>query len=258
MRDSIYSAMFGAMSNEIRMNQISNNLANVNTTGYKQSTMTFHDTFVRYAHDYLVDSKPFLRDKEMWPQGHVIAKPRLSDQHIEMQQGSLEETGNPLDLAITGDGFFQVETGDGQYLTRNGRFLVNAEGQLVTEQGFQVLGDGGPITVPPNQSIIIRPDGAVLADNVQVGQISLVTTDNIMNLERIGQNLYGFRGDNVQEIPAEGAEIQQGYLEKSNVNVVTEMVNMIETQRMFQSYTKVISSTDEIDQKLLTKVGAAT
>ena len=141
MQDSMYSAMFGAMSNEFRMNQIANNLANVNTTGYKQDNLAFHDTFMRFAHDHCVNARTHLRGEQVWPDPHIIAKPRLSDQAVDFSQGSLVPTGNQLDLAITGDGFFQVRTPEGDYLTRNGRFQVSPEGTLVTEQGYAVLGE---------------------------------------------------------------------------------------------------------------------
>ncbi len=107
MQDSNLSALFGAMSNEHRLNLIANNLANVNTTGYKKDKVAFKDVFLHFAHDYILDSKPYIRAKPLWPEADVLAKPRLSEQKTDFSQGSLKATGNPLDLAIQGGGVFQ-------------------------------------------------------------------------------------------------------------------------------------------------------
>ena len=151
MQDSMYSAMFGAMSNEVRMDNIANNLANVNTTGYKKDKLAFHDTFLRFAHDTMVDARPYMRADELWPRPDVIAKPRQSDQTIDFSQGQLQQTGNNLDFALNGEGFFKVRTANGDYLTRNGAFQLSSDGTLITEQGFEVLGNGGPITSRPTR-----------------------------------------------------------------------------------------------------------
>ncbi len=259
MRDSMYSAAFGAMSAEHRLNMIANNLANVNTSGYKKDKVAFHDTFMRFAHDYLVDSKPFLRDKEMWPQAHVMARPRLSSQQTEFVQGHLEVTGNPLDLAIQGDGFFKVRTPEGDFFTRNGRFTVNAEGVLVNEDGYTVLAQGGPMQLPLGAQLTVDASGMIRTKDQELGRLDVVTVDAPNNLEKIGKNLYGARkGKEVAETPATSQTVvAQGYLEKSNVEVVEEMVNMIEVQRGFELYQKMISTTGELDQKAIDQVGRA-
>ncbi|MBN2139446.1 MAG: flagellar basal-body rod protein FlgF [Desulfovibrionaceae bacterium] len=259
MRDSIFSALFGAMSNETRMDLISNNLANVNTTGYKKDKVAFHDTFLRFAHDYLVDAKPYYRDKDLWPRAMVMARPRLSEERIDFEQGGIQVTGNPLDLAISGDGFFKVRSGDGDFLTRNGSFRISSEGRLVTEQGYDLLGQGGPITVPQGVGVDIDAGGGVRAGGELVSVLDLVTVDNPAELEKVGANLYRIRPGGVgAEIAAQEASIEQGCLEKSNVEVVTEMVAMIETQRAFQIYQKMITGSDELDGKLISQVGRAT
>lgn len=255
MQDSMYSALFGALSNEMRMNSISNNLANVNTTGYKKDQLAFKDTFVMFAHDQIMEPVATVRSKKLFPEPIHIAKPRLAVSKTDFTQGSLKITGGPLDVALNGEGFFKVQTPDGEYVTRNGHFRQTADGQLVTEQGWPVMGTGGPITLPPGSRVSIDEAGQVLADDAVVGQLQVVTYENLDVLEKRGRNLFQPRpGEAPAEIPAEGTTVQQGFLEAANVEVVTEMVNMIETQRQFEAYTKIMQSTDTLDKDAIQRV----
>ncbi len=260
MRDSMYSAAFGAMAAEHRLNMVANNLANVNTTGYKKDSLAFHDTFLRFAHDYMIDSKPFLRDKEMWPTPQVKARPRLSSQQTDFMQGHLEVTGNPLDLGLQGEGFFKVRTPQGDFFTRNGRFTVNAEGVLVNEEGFTVLAQGGPLQVPMGAQVTVDASGMLRDKDQEFGRLDVVTVDNPKNLEKIGKNLYqAKKGKEVAETPiTRDTAVTQGFLEKANVEVVEEMVSLIEVQRGFELYQKMITTTSDLDQKAIDQVGRAT
>ncbi len=254
MEMSMYSAMFGALSTEMRLNVSANNLANVNTTGYKRDRVSFEDTFFRYAHDYHVDPRGDIRQKELLPRADLIAKPRLAEQRVDFSQGALQMTGNPLDVAIQGEGFFKVAAPGGSYYTRNGAFHRNAEGMLVTDQNMPVLGNGGPIQVPEGRTVNIDGTGAIYVDNAQVGQLDVVTVQNPTALQKFGQNLYMPQpGAAIQEGVAEAGrtEVAQGYLEKPNVEVVEEMVNMIETQRTFEAYQKVMTGSNDLDSKAI-------
>ncbi len=254
MEMSMYSAIFGALSTEMRLNLSANNLANVNTTGYKRDRVSFEDTYLRMAHDYHVDPRGDIREKELLPRANLIAKPRLAEQRIDFSQGALTLTGNPLDLAIQGPGFFKVTSGGTTYYTRNGAFHRSAEGQLVTDQNYTVLGNGGPIEVPSGKSLSVDGSGAIYVDGAQVGQVDVVAVQNPQALQKYGSNLYmGQNGQPVQEGPLEAGqtEVAQGYLEKPNVEVVEEMVNMIETQRSFEAYQKVMSGSSEMDTKVI-------
>ena len=258
MRESTYSALFGAMSNEFRLNEVTNNLANVNTTGYKQDQTAFHDTFLRFAHDYLVDSKSYARDKDMFPKADVMAKPRLSDQLTDFTQGSLQNTGNTLDFAITGDGFFKVQSPAGDVYTRAGRFQLSTDGTVITEQGFPVLGGGGPIVLPPTSKPVVNAAGEIFVDGEQVGQFDIVTVENKASLEKLGRGTFRVQaGFNENEQPATEARVEQGMIEKANVDVVTEMVSMIEVQRAFQMYTKMMQSTDTMENLVINRVGGS-
>ncbi|MEA4857711.1 MAG: flagellar basal-body rod protein FlgF [Solidesulfovibrio sp.] len=254
MEMSMYSAVFGALSTEMRLNLSANNLANVNTTGYKRDRVSFEDVFFRYAHDYHVDPRGNLREKELLPRADLIAKPRLAEQTIDFGQGALQATGNPLDLAIQGQGFFKVAAPGGPAYTRNGAFHRNAEGMLVTDQDYPVLGTGGPIQVPEGKAVTVDAAGMIYVDGGQVGQVDLVTVQNLDALQKLGSNLYTAQpGATIQEGIAQPGrtEVAQGYLEKPNVEVVDEMVSMIETQRTYEAYQKVISGSNELDTKAI-------
>lgn len=257
MRESMYSALFGAMSNELRLDTISNNLANVNTTGFKKDSYAFHDTFQRFAHDYLTDDRTNIRGKEIWPKAYVMARPRLSGQYSDQAQGSMQVTGNPLDLALVGKGYFKVRAPEGDMLTRSGSFRLAEDGRLVTEQGYEVLGDGGSIvTLPRDNKIEVDGTGRITADGVQVGALDLTDISDPKALEKVGQNMFRIKkGSNATEVPAEGLSVQQGYLEKSNVEIVTEMVNMMEAQRAFEISQKIMTTTDGMESLVINKVG---
>ncbi|WFS63789.1 flagellar hook-basal body protein [Pseudodesulfovibrio thermohalotolerans] len=257
MRDSTQSAIFGALSNELRMSSIANNLANVNTSAFKKDKLAFHDTFVRFAHDYLVDSKTSIRGKDMFPEGHIMAKARLSAQQPDFQQGSLERTGNQLDFALSGQGFFSVQGDDGMLYTRAGNFVTDSNGMLRTLDGHPVLVSGGPLIVPPGGRIEADGDGNVLVNGQPAGAFDLVDFEDPTALERAGSNYFVDPGG-AGQIPPEELAVAQGFIEKSNVEVVTEMVSMIETQRAFTMYTKMIQTDSDLDTKLITQVGRPT
>jgi len=256
MRESMYSALFGAMTNEHRLDVIANNLANVSTNGYKKDNYAFQDTFQRFAHDYLVDSKPYVRAPDFWPKPYIQARTRMGGQYSDMAQGSIQVTGNPLDMALTGEGFFKVRTPDGDFMTRNGSFQLSADGRLITEQGFEVLSGGSSVTLPRDNNIQVDANGIIRADGNQVAVLDLVNVSDPKGLEKYGKNLYRIRkGSRATETPAENVQVQQGYLEKSNVEIVGEMVNMMEAQRAFEINQKLMTTTDSMESLVINKVG---
>lgn len=257
MQESSYSAVFGAMTQQHRLDTIANNLANVNTTGFKADKLAFRDTFRRYAHD-LLDPNTSLDQKVPWPRAHILAQPRIAERVIDLSQGSMKSTGNPLDLAIAGDGFFQVQTPDGAFLTRQGVYHRSSEGYVVDAHGNQLLGEGGPLQIPEDGTVVIDANGGVTVNNEFVDTIPLVRVEDPRSLEKMGQSLFRVRPDaQAQPVPAEGATIEQGFLESANVEVVSEMVNMIEAMRAFEAYQKMISGTFEQDKKAITEVGSS-
>lgn len=259
MQDAMFSGLFGALTTEHRMNFIANNLANVNTNGYKKDTVAFKDTMASFAHDEIREPLMNCRSKPLFPEPKNMARPRIAVSQTDFSQGSMHFTGDPLDLAITGNAFFKVTTPTGDFYTRNGHFLRTADGTVVTPQGWPVQGGGGNVVIPAGtRNVHISEDGQVLADGAIVNNINLVTVDNLTNLEKMGRNLYRPRPNvNVaeQDALAGGARLAQGFIETSNVEVVSEMVNMIETNRQFEAYQKVMQSADSVDREAITKVG---
>jgi flagellar basal-body rod protein FlgF len=257
MRESMYSALFGAMSNEVRLDTIANNLANVNTTGFKKQAYGFQDTFQRFATDYLTDDRLNLHAESMWPRANVQARPRLSGQYSDQSQGSMQATGNSLDFAIGGRGYFKVRTPDGDMLTRSGRFQLGNDGQLLTEQGYPVLGNGGDVlTLPRDNHIDVDMNGRLSVDGEDAGTLGLVDVSDLKGLENYGKNLFRIRkGSRATEVPVTDATVQQGYLEKSNVEIVSEMVNMMEAQRAFEINQKLMTTTDSMESLVINKVG---
>ena len=256
MQNAMFTSLFGALANEHRMNSIANNLANVNTTGYKRDLVAFKDTFSMYAHDQIMEAQASVRSEKLFPEPDHKARVRMSVSVTDFQQGALKVTGAPFDVAISGDGFFKIRTDSGDMYSRNGHFRLTAEGRVITEQGFPVVGEGGEITVPPGiKNFSIAEDGRIFADGDLVGQIALVGVDDVRNLEKLGQNMYRPRpGADVNEVETR-AFVAQGFLEAPNVDAVYEMVNMIEAQRQFEAYAKVMQTSDAIDKEVTNKVG---
>jgi len=217
-----------------------NNLANVDTPGYKADGLAFREVLM----------------KKIGPMYKRIFKETLP--YTNFEQGVFEHTGNPLDLAIMGEGFFKVKTPNGVAYTRAGNFKINREHVLVTVQGYPVLANGAPIIIDPgmaglitmsNVRINIASDGTISIGNTEVGKLDIVTFDDLSKLKKRGENL--FVADGAKEIPATNYEIRQGYLEKSNVNPVKEMVKLIEIQRGFESVQKSIRGIDEATERLI-------
>lgn len=258
MQNSMFSGLFGALSNEHRMNSIANNLANVNTTGYKRDTLAFRDTFIMFAHDMMMEPVANVRSEKLFPEPQHRARPRMAVAMTDFSQGGLKATGGPLDVAISGEGFFSIRTPEGDYLSRNGHFRLTPEGTLITEQGFLVLDDGAEINIPPGTgNVHISEDGRIFADGDQVGQVSLVSVDDLSKLEKLGGNMFREREGAQMEIVEAPGFMVQGFLETPNVDIVYEMVNMIEAQRQFEAYQKVMQSSDTVDREAITKVGKA-
>ena len=244
MISSLWIAKTGLDAQQTNMDVIANNLANVSTNGFKRQRAVFEDLL------YQTIRQPGAIGTGVRP----VATERLHS------QGNLSQTNNSKDVAIKGQGFFQVMLPDGSSAyTRDGSFQVDQNGQLVTAGGFQVQ---PAITIPANAlSITIGRDGVVSvtqqgqAAPVQVGQLNLTTFMNDTGLESIGENLYtetqssGAPNESTPGLNGAGL-LYQGYVETSNVNVAEELVNMIQVQRAYEINSKAVSTTDQMLQKL--------
>ena len=189
MQVSIYNSLFGALTQEYRLDITANNLANVNTTGYKQEELAFRDVFKRYAHD-LLDPNMSVKGGVRWPEPNIICEPRIGKTGTDFDQGSLKRTGNPLDLAIQGEGFFRIRTPEGNFYSRNGAFHLSSDGRIVTAQGYELLAGGQAVQVPPNSNIKVNSGGDILADGEQVAQIDVVSFEDLSALNKRGENLF--------------------------------------------------------------------
>ncbi len=255
---ALYTAATGMNSLQTKLDNISNNLANVNTTGFKREKTDFQDLYYRNL------KLPGYQDQAgyLTPTGIAVGLgTRVAATQTDFTQGAFNETGNQLDLAINGNGLFQVLDPTGQiYYTRAGNFTVNAIGQVVTASAY----DGRPLTPPITiqqdaTGIVVGANGQVSIQTYgnttlqQVGQIQLAWFQNPEGLLKIGENLY-------QQTQASGPQlinnpglngmgtIQQGTLEQSNVEPVTELIDLITTQRNFELNSQMVQAGDQILQ----------
>ena len=244
----IYSAASGMLAEQRRVDVIANNLANVNTNGYKKDVAIFRaspeERFYRLRDPlrlpwvkFVVDPRP----KIGWSGSGV--KP--DEVYTSYVAGPLKQTFNPLDLAIVGDGFFVVRTPQGIRYTRDGAFVLDGQNRLATVDGFLVLGEEGPIEIKGNK-VRFAPDGTVLVDGREVARLKIVKfAEPSKDLKKIGDNLFA-KNDGGQEIKVKQIKIMPGYLEASNVNPVKEMVDMIASQRAYELNSKSIKTADEM------------
>ncbi len=255
MNQGLWVAKTGLDAQQTRMAVVSNNLANVNTTGFKQDRAVFEDLLyqnIRQSGGQSSQDTVLPSGMSLGTGVRVVATEKL------FTQGSVLQTGNALDVAINGRGFFQVLKPDGEIgYTRDGTFQMNAQGEIVNSSGY-VVQPG--ISIPDGaQSITIGSDGVVsvkLAGQptpTQVGSLEVADFINPVGLQAVGENLYietAASGSAQPGTPGLNGlgQINQGALEGSNVNVVSELVNMIETQRAYEMNSKAISTSDQMMQ----------
>ena len=253
MNPALWIAKTGLDAQQTRMGVISNNLANVNTTGFKRDKASFEDLL------YQTIRQPggATSEQTQLPTGLQLGTGvRVAATAKQFAQGNLNQTGNALDVAINGRGFFEVLMPDGSTAyTRDGSFQIDSQGQMVTNEGYPIQPG---LQLPEGaQSVTIGADGTVSvqvagqAAAVQVGQLTLSDFVNPAGLESKGDNLYvetGASGPAQSGAPGQGGvgTLVQGSLESSNVNVVEELVSMIETQRAYETNAKAISTTDSM------------
>lgn len=254
---SLFIAKTGLEAQQTNLDVISNNLANVSTSGFKRSRAVFEDLLYQNIRQPGAQSS----QQNNLPSGLQIGTGvrTVATERIHTQ-GNPQLTGNSKDVMVNGSGFFPVLLPDGtQAYTRDGSFQTDQNGQLVTSSGFVIQ---PAITIPANaESITVGRDGTVsvkLPNTVaptQIGALQLATFINPAGLESRGENLYvetGASGNPNLNVPGTNGSgvLMQGYVESSNVNVVEEMVNMIQTQRAYEINSKAITTSDQMLQKL--------
>ncbi|HEY4135714.1 MAG TPA: flagellar basal-body rod protein FlgF [Alphaproteobacteria bacterium] len=235
MESPLIIALSRQMASSNQVDSIANNIANMNTTGYKGERPIFNQ---------------FLTDQQGQQQ---MTFPKYIGLHRETEAGPINATDNPLDVALRGDGFLVINTATGPRYTRDGHFSLNVQGQLVNSRGLVVSGSNDqPIVVPPGtSSISISEDGDVSADSQQVGKLKLVQFDNQQRLQRTGDGLFT---TDAPALPATNTDVLQGSLEGSNIQPIVEITRMIEASRVYQSAQKVINSEDERIRDAVTRL----
>ncbi len=236
-----YSALAGAISREQALANISNNLANVSTTGYKKMLVSFES---------------ILKSEQQVGDANGINYNRISKSVTDFSPGPIKETGNTFDLAIHDSGFFKVLGPDGPLYTRNGSFTQGTNGTLVTKNGYPLLNENDtPIEIATDSSyrISINRYGTISAlDNLgnreDIGTIAIVDIDDPSKLKRRENNTFE-AADGAQEIPLTEPHIVSGSLEVSNVNMVDEMTRMINGHRLYETYHKVLKGYSSISEK---------
>jgi len=246
---SLYSAASGMLAQQVNIDTISNNLANVNTTGFKKGRAEFQDLL--YAN---------VRPPVAGDAGIMVGQgSRLSSIHRIFAGGAMQVTGQAYDVAIQGPGFFRIQRADGNVAyTRDGSFHLDSDRHLATATGELLLGDAGPIAIPAKATNPeVTPEGVVRYSDAESGQtviidrVKLAVFANPSGMASLGDNLWSATDSSGAALvsPAGAKEIgriQQGYLEASNVQVVEEMVNLIVAQRAYEINSKAVQSADEM------------
>ena len=276
----LYTGASGMQAQQHRMDALANNLANVDLTGYKRDTSVhkaFPEMLIRRFNDDGVHQFPIGSVDSAPIVGKLGTGVEYNESFTVFSQGSLKETSNPFDLAMDGDGFFAIQTNDGERYTRNGSFILGKEGYLLTKEGYKVMGENGPIQIKLNNFTIdkqgrIFQNGA-LSDNPQRlvtmeendwAETELVDNLKVVRFDGNGNRFLKKQGSSLwTDTPESGSafitalndrpKVLQGFLEASNVNPVTEMVNMIEVNRAYEANQKVITSQDGLLNTLINK-----
>lgn len=263
----VYTALSGAMAQSLKLDTIANNIANVNTPGFKRDQQVFNEYLTANEKPPSVIQVPRIPasiesfyDMQGGDKSFVDTKGTFTD----FSQGSLKHSGNPMDVAIDGEGFFEVSTNGGVRLSRAGNFTLNGQGELVTKDGNKVLmagGDGADpnsraIRVSGQNPVSISDRGEVFDGTQLVGQLSLMKVLNKDCLQKVGNSMYSFKSNMTPQLEnIKNPSLKQGFVEMSNVNVVQEMTDMITTNRVFESTQKAISAYDAMADKLVNVVG---
>lgn len=252
----IYTAAAGMSAELAKQDVLANNLANVNTDGFKQDMAVFKTRADKTI--YRVEAPGSARGGVASPQkmGELSTGVYLDAIHTQFVQGTLRQTDEPLDLALEGDGYLVVEgPGGEELLTRGGSFTRNAQGVIVDPNGRPLLGKEGPLTLKGDQAVHISNEGVVRQGAKTIGALRLVRVDRPDEaLEKRGDVAWSLKGQAEMQ-PNKDAWIKQGYLEGSNVNPIRAMVEMIAVQRSYESSQKMIAAQDETLGKAVNDLG---
>ncbi len=278
MLRGIYTGASGMQAQQHRLDALSNNLANVDVTGYKKDTSVhkaFPEMLMRRFDDNGVHRFPFGSVDTTPIVGKIGTGVEYNESFTVFTQGTLKQTENPFDMALENEGFFSIKTNNGERYTRNGSFILGKEGYLLTKEGYQVLGENGPIQIKANNFTIDEegnvfqnldfandPERLVSMEENTWDDTELVDRIKIVSFSGHGDRFIKKQGNSLWTATEESGtakimngldrpKVRQGFLEGSNVNPVSEMVNMIEVNRAYEANQKVISTQDSLLDKLI-------
>jgi len=260
MHEGIIIAASGGVKQQIKMDVLANNLANLNNAGFKSDGLVFREIIPPFDEGSSLESSrnPLLSPDES---NETVAYVAVDSAYTNYAQGPFHKTGNTFDVALEGEGFFEVETPQGLRYTRNGNFNLDKNNNLITHEGNFVLnGDKQKIKVEAQGGIVsILPDGTISVgrglENANIGTIGLVKFNDMGALAKEGNGLYKVMDNNMQPEKTNEIKVRQGFLERSNVNSIEEMTNMITAIRAFEAYQKVIQTIDEADEAAVNTIG---
>ncbi|MEW6246973.1 MAG: flagellar hook-basal body protein [Nitrospirota bacterium] len=256
MNRGIYPILSGALAEERRMQLLANNIANVNTAGFKQDEQAFQAVFTRRMSGpapqvglttfiaNMITARPTGGSERVFSAPHRVK--------TAFESGRVRMTGNPLDVAIQGDGFFEIKTPQGPRYTRNGMFSLDHQRRLVTNLGYPVMGLKGEIRIPPG-TIQITGQGTIQVDGRTVATLKVMKFPDDAMPEKVAEGLFFGEKAELMKNP----QIQAGYIEESNVNAIGEMVKMIQGMRVYEAAQKLIRTFDRITEVAIQDVGRA-
>jgi flagellar basal-body rod protein FlgG len=277
MLRGIYTGASGMIAQETRLDTVSNNLANVDQTGFKKDLTVFKafpDMLIRRVSNDGLGIVPAGSYDTMPLVGKLGTGVEVNEVYTQFTQGSLSRTENPFDLALDGRGFFAVQTERGERYTRNGAFTVNQDGILMTHNGYPVVGENGIVRVQQN-NFIVNERGEIIVNNalsreprdavsmanndwsdpIVLDRLKLVEFEKPRELKKEGDSLYRETEFSGPPLPVNELKVEQGFLEKSNVNIIREMVDMIEVQRSYEANQKTVQTHDGTLGRLINEVG---
>lgn len=257
MLRGLYTAYTGMLNEQYRMDIMANNLANADTVGYKKEGATNQ----AYAEVMAVKIKDTTENPNVPRElGNMRLGVKIGETFTDFSQGSLRDTGNTYDLALSGDGFFNIEftnkAGEiSTKYTRAGSFTVTTDGYLTTKDGDYVLGENGRIQLSTTAgNTVVKEDGSIYQDGKLAAKIKVTEFEDTNYLTHYGESMWDAKEGAVSEDAAD-FKIHQGYLEMSNISVVKEMVNMINIQRHYEANQKIITTYDESLDKSVNQIG---
>lgn len=249
MIKGLYSAVSAMVMNAARQQVLSHNIANMETPGFKQILTTISD----FMPDHAVYVNGPVGTNSMNYVGNLGLGSQLGHEFMDFTEGAFEQTDNPLDFAIQGNGFFRVQTPDGQRYTRDGRFLRDANNNLVTVDGYKVLDANGQAIQLPAGEVSVSSDGNIAVNGQQVAQLGFGVFQNPRTeLQHTEGNLFtGPAASTSQDVP----RVQQGYLEASNTNPSQVMTQLVEVARSYEAAQKLVQNNDELLGKSIPSLG---